>query len=154
VAAYARPVLSRESYLDLVRAKVAAHGHFIQYVAPSDDGPGWGYTVGLAALDHPEVLCVGMPQRLGHSILNRAAGLVHDGAELVEGSIRRDVLPGSPAAFIALDPAHEEYIAVARRVDPAARALQLVWPDAADRLPWEPGYEDDPAAQSLLGNPP
>jgi hypothetical protein len=52
-------------------------------------------------------------------------------------------------------PSLAEHHRLAGEPTDAFRMVQLVWPDASGRLPWEPGFAAELVAQQvLLGDPP
>ena len=68
---------------------IRAHRWAVQYVGPGDGPaePPFGYTVGLFGLGHPELVVVGLGHPNTHAILQRVAGLVADGRDLVPGEL-------------------------------------------------------------------
>lgn len=134
-----------------VREKVAADiarvGWHVALVPPDETTPGWAHTIGLLErFGHPELVVFGSdPQVLG-PLLNALGARVREGARLepeteVEGVVRglalavRAVAPRWVQPFLGNAAWH------CRR--PELPALQVFWPDARGRFPWEPGC--DPA---------
>ena len=68
---------------------IRAHRWAVQYVFPAEHGDGrpFGYTVGLFGLGHPELVVVGLGHEDTHAVLQRVAGLVADGRDLVAGEL-------------------------------------------------------------------
>ena len=115
----------------------------------------FAYTVGLEQrCAHPEILCTGLPGDVSHALLNRAGALVSGGAVFSEGEVRSDLLDDFRCAFRAISPhtvTSHMRIAVAVADGRPVTALQLVWSDEAERLPWERGYNPlFRAAQPLM----
>ncbi len=54
-------------------AMIDDHGWLIQYVEAGDGEPAFAYTVGLTGQGLPELHVVGLPIRIAHDLLNRAA---------------------------------------------------------------------------------
>ena len=70
----------------LIRTRFA-----VQYVWSGDepDEPGFGYTVGLFGLGHPELVVTGLDHHVSHALLNRVARMVVGGRDLVPGEVSR-----------------------------------------------------------------
>lgn len=74
---------------------------------------------------------------------------------LLEGEQPCALLPVDPGDAAALFPSLAEHQRLAGRALDQLRVLQLVWPDPAGRLPWEPGFADALVPlQVLVGAPP
>ncbi|WP_447643932.1 DUF4262 domain-containing protein [Nocardioides zeae] len=97
------------------------HGHAIIAVAGGEDGPSFAYTVGLAALEHPELLVVMESQETAYALLNDLAFRVRD------GRLRLD----RPAVFAA--DATGRYDAAAAPVPPAVAAEHVTVADTVAR---------------------
>jgi len=116
--------------------------------APGD--PRWSHTVGLTALEHPEVIVVGLPFEVGEKYLNLVGEAVRAGARYQPGSATTALTDAdSPVVFLHVEDA--ERLAVVEQFYGSVDALQLVWPDSAGQLPWQEGHRNPPAAQPLLG---
>ena len=80
----------------LVRV-IRQHRWAVRYVGSGeeDDEPCFGYTIGLFGLGHPELVLVGLGADTTHGVLQRVAGEVAAGRDLVPGElIDRDDRPG------------------------------------------------------------
>jgi hypothetical protein len=133
-------------------AKISEFGWSIRHVGP---GTGRGeaafsYTIGLTAMDHPEVVCTGLPFDHAQIYLNNVGSCVRDGQRFPPGSTTEDFTePGAPVYFIrAIDVSG---LTAVTQVYGQVEAVQMVWPDSAGRLPWHVGYRNAPDAQPLLG---
>ena len=76
---------------------IRQHRWAVQYVGSGeeDDEPCFGYTIGLFGLGHPELGLVGLGADTTHGVLQRVAGEVAAGRDLVPGElIDRDDRPG------------------------------------------------------------
>ncbi len=134
---------------------IEQYGWAVQYVMAGDQ-PGdveFAYTVGLTTLGHPEVVIQGLPPDSAKTYLNIVGRGVRDGSRFEPGLITTD-LPGLPVrcAFIAVEDS-SELVAIEQIYD-EVEAVQFVWPDSADHLPWEPGWRNPPGCQPLLGRMP
>src|SRR4051812_962689 len=81
------------AWLDQEDARLAqtirAHRWAVQYVAAGNepDEPSFGYTIGLFGLGHPELVVVGSGSDNTHGTLNRVAGMVAEGRDLLVGEM-------------------------------------------------------------------
>lgn len=144
------------------RELVKEFGWAVQGVGGTDDRPQWAYTIGLhRSFQHPEIAIVGIPIHTIQVILNDCGQRVADGEAFELGRRYVDLI--RPAE--GLERLYEvEFVQTAASVyldwfGSANRfygglvpVWQLVWPDKAGRLPWEPGFTDIlRAAQPVLG---
>lgn len=140
------PGFDFDSYLVSTMAKIDRYGHVIQGVFPTinDPGPGFGYTVGLSAVGLPEIILVGLPISVMHSLLNEAAGLAKETPLTMSDPDRNALHPYDqiishyPVYFI---PAHTEHVGVAQQLYDNVTAIQLVWPDNQGRFPWDTTFD-------------
>jgi hypothetical protein len=132
-----------QQVLDRLESLIARHGVAIVSVGAARDAPAFSYTVGLSDDGLPELLVTGLPPEVAQPVLNDlAVRLRRDGALPVSEPLA-DVFAGMPAVLQEVPFARcAAYVRVAadRRQGPL-RVLQLIWPDAAGRFPWEAGYD-------------
>jgi hypothetical protein len=149
---------------------IRAHRWAVQYVFPVDgedeedltdeedpEGPGvpFGYTIGLFGLGHPELVVVGAGHDSTHAILQRVAGLVAGGRDLVAGELvtfpdRPDglVVESLPNPGEVLFAANRHY----RRPDEhSVPAFQLTWQHRDGTFPWDAAYPCGPGCQPRPG---
>jgi len=136
---------------------IRTHRWAVQYTGPGDEPgePPFGYTIGLFGLGHPELVVVGLGHLNTHAILQRVAGLVAGGRDLVPGELL--TFPDRPDGLVVEtlpDPgdvvhgANRHY----RRPDTASvPAFQLTWQHADGTFPWDPGYPCGPECQPRPG---
>jgi hypothetical protein len=128
---------------------IRAHRWVVQYVCPGDEddeggGPPFGYTVGLFGLGHPELVVVGLGHDNTHAILQRVAGLVADGRDLVPGELL--TFPDRPDGLVVEPvPNPGQVLFVANRHyrrpdEQSVPAFQLTWQHRDGTFPWDPGY--------------
>jgi hypothetical protein len=143
--------------------QIRAHRWVVQYVFPGgeedDDeeagGPPFGYTVGLFGLGHPELVVVGVDHHNAHAMLQRVAGLVADGRDLVPGELL--TFPDRPDGLVVeCVPNPGEILFVAnrhyRRPDEhSVPAFQLAWQHRDGTWPWDPDYPCGPGCQPRPG---
>jgi hypothetical protein len=133
-----------------LQATIAEHGWALIYVP--DDDPPIHYTVGLTDRDLSELILFGCDEAQG--------GLLNDLADLLVHG--RTFADGEPIHQITEDDVKLELHTVTKEA-PAGLARffygqdvqirQLVLPDAAGRMPWQPDA-CDPFTQKLLFEPP
>jgi hypothetical protein len=110
----------------------------------------FAYTIGLTALDHPEVVIYGLPAEAAHEFLNDIGSRVQAGSRFTADRIATDLAEDDlPMAFIAvLDTAD---LTAVDEIYGAVDALQMVWPDHNGRFPWAEGYSLAADVQPLKG---
>jgi hypothetical protein len=139
---------------------IRRHRWVVQYVFPCDEddepsAPPFGYTVGLFGLGHPELVVVGLGHHNSHAILQRVAGLVADGRDLVPGELL--TFPDRPDGLVVEQlPNPGEVLFVAnrhyRRPDEhSVPAFQLTWQHRDGTFPWDTDYLCDPGCQPRPG---
>jgi hypothetical protein len=136
---------------------VRAHGWAVQYVGPGDDPgePAFGYTIGLFGLGHPELVVVGVDCEPAYAILQRVAGLVRDGRDLVPGELLTfgdrarqlvpEVCPNPGDVVLAANRFYR------RPPEHSVPALQLAWCHRDGSFPWDPGWPCDAECQPRPG---
>ena len=153
------------AFLAEVDQRIEQFGWIIQSVVPPEDNElqiHYSYTVGLSAprFRHAELIICGLGPEMARSILNGLADAVKAGHTFVSGEMSSGHLKsGLDLQVISAPLAHgrcplEVANSLFGSVEPVP-ALQVVWPDANNRFPWQlafdPGYIE---YQPLLGPPP
>jgi hypothetical protein len=142
----------RDELLFDIHSKVERHGFAIQHVMGERDAPSWGYTIGLLALGHPELIVFGLDAESTAGVLHRMFDEIAAGTFRPVGRDAEQVL-GAPRLPMRLLPVPDEHwdcdgdrlcIAVeyydAIGWDRSPRqALQLVWATPSDHFPWDAG---------------
>ncbi len=136
---------------------IRRHRWAVQYVGSGeeDDEPCFGYTIGLFGLGHPELVLVGLGADTTHGVLQRVAGEVAAGRDLVPGElIDWDDRPGR--LFVEDSPNPGEVVLGANRFyqrppEYSVPAFQLAWSHADGHFPWEAGYPCGPGCQPRPG---
>lgn len=117
---------------------IVNHGWAVVAVGPDGDAPGFAYTVGLHDKGAPELFVSALPPQVVQPLLNDAARR-HLESQFPPGEPVLDLVEGGYAMIpVEMDsgPLH-----VARALQEGdVRALQLVYPDAERRFPWDEGY--------------
>lgn len=113
--------------------------------ADPEGTPRFAYTAGLERTwDHPELIMLGVDWPHSRELLAAAVERVAAGETFAPGRRCPGLLPAGDAAFVEVSHAHRFFnLTYARWLYGGAdfRALQLVWPDAAGRYPWDEGFE-------------
>lgn len=132
---------------EIVCQNVEQYGLHVMSVSDGGDDGGFSYSIGMwKTLGAPELLCLGLPAKSAHSIINHVADLVREGAKLQDGAEREDVLNGYPCRFRTLAPRHyREHMGYANWYYEGKPfpVLQLVYPDREGRWPGDEGTSDD-----------
>ncbi|MCP1674339.1 hypothetical protein J2T57_001441 [Natronocella acetinitrilica] len=144
----------REAVLARVEALIARHGQAVISVlgveAVGGGSADLSYTVGLSRAGLPELCISGVGEpSLHRSLLNLAADEARGGRVPQDGGTSRRVVRGLPVGFVALDAAlaTRELRVAAAMTGRTVQALQMLLPDPAGLLPWEPGCDPDYAAE-------
>lgn len=139
-----------------VRDDIARVGWSDIGVFPAEDGTTrpFNYTVGLAELNHPDLIVIGMANEQSHLVLSAAVQVIQRGTRLEADTLSDEVLQGFNVAFLdVLDPLGNDYpMSMTHQLYGEVKALQLVWPDKFGRFPWHAKF--DPVYrewQALLG---
>jgi hypothetical protein len=130
----------------------------VQYVGDGDepDEPAFGYTIGLFGLGHPELVVVGLGPDHTHALLQRVAGLVAGGRDLVSGELL--TLPDRPDGLVVEElPNPGEVLLGANRFyerppEYSVPAYQLAWAHRDGLFPWDAGYTCGPDCQPRPGS--
>ncbi len=142
-----------DPWMRLIDENIRDHGVHVQAVLATAPGEiPWTYTIGLfREHGHPEIVISGLPVQTAHSVSNEIARQVAKGRRIVDGEVD-DRLVNAPVTFKAVPPelyGDEVGLATKRYGGKTFPLLQLVWPDARGRWPWDAAYVDDPP-QDLL----
>ncbi len=148
-----------ETRLDVhILGKIRRDGWYPLHVAPQGPVQGFSYSLGFYAnYGQAEVVVVGLPPMVAQEFLDILARRVVEAAPPFEMYKGYDgIAEGSKIAFVPVAirhfPEHFEYGGwFYHSLDTDVPFVQMVWPDAKGKFPWEKGY--DPAyrdAQPLL----
>jgi hypothetical protein len=136
---------------------IRTHRFAVQYVYPGDapGEPGFGYTVGLFGLGHPELVVVGLDYELAHALLTRMTKLVIGGRNLVPGETFSDD-DGREILVVEVLSNPGEILFSANRFyerpdEFSVPAFQLTWADDRGVFPWDPGCSTGPDRQPRPG---
>lgn len=143
---------NRDAVLKDLLEVIDVHGWCVRHVLAGElaEEVQFTYTIGLTAMGHPEVVVTGLPSESAHIYLNNVGSDVSDGKRYAAGDSTDEwTRPGAPVLFLAVD--DTSGLAAIEQVYGHVDALQLVWPDSAGRMPWDPGCTNPPHVQPLLG---
>lgn len=136
---------------------IRAHRWAVQYVGPGElaEEPAFGYTVGLFGLGHPELVVVGLAAENTHGLLQRVAGLVSEGRDLLPGelltspdcleAVAVEALPNPGDVLLSANHFYQ------RPPEVSVPAFQLTWQDEDGFFPWDTGYRCGPGCQPRPG---
>lgn len=135
-----------KEFLAETRRTVEKYGHQVLMVLGTDYLPPFAYSVGLfKTYNHPEIICFGLPQQLSGDIINDIVEIIKRGECFKGGDISTEVFKDSKAAFLNVDPRNvgDYFLSDVKYYGHLNfPALQLVWTDRNDKLPWEEGFEE------------
>lgn len=130
-----------------VREDIERFGWHVALVPGEGETPGWAWTLGLfERFAHPELAIFGMPLEEMHRVLNLLGLRVKRGLRLADGARIAGIFEAYALALRQVDvrwvdPFFGNVAWHYRRAD--VPLLQVLWPDAQGRFPWEPDF--DPA---------
>ncbi|WP_165822019.1 DUF4262 domain-containing protein [Hymenobacter edaphi] len=124
-------------------ADIEQYGCHLGLIRGDDYLPAFAYTIGLyRTYQHPEIICLGLPESVLFAVLAKAHELVKEGRRLAPGQRYDDFLEGYDVQFLPVDqayyPSHLGYAGWYYGSSWEFPVLQLVWPDKQHRFPWEP----------------
>ncbi|WP_165244365.1 DUF4262 domain-containing protein [Paludisphaera soli] len=125
------------------RESIARHGWHVIKVPDDAEGPGFAYNIGFhMTFDHPEVIVFGLDLDIMHRMINNLGFELRAGARFGPGDRCSEVLETCEVAFQAVARRHyDEYFGFGIRIQGEAfEAIQMCWPDARGRFPWESGF--------------
>lgn len=142
-----------DGYMKAVEKNIDAYGWHCVAVF-GDASECLSYTVGLSkTYGHPEVVVLGLPPELSHNLLIMAVDEIKAGGRL-DGACDR-IIKGGEVVFTPVSKAHvleEMPIACMFLKDMDFEVVQLVWPDANGKFPWNPDVDAGTAkVQGRLG---
>ncbi len=141
-----RQPIERVGTISLEDAPIVHAGSQIVHARSEDGLLTWSYTAGLRhAYNHPEFLLTGLDTFLAESVLAPLIAQVADGQVFTEATAGRDLLHRLTCAFREVPAAMVSILmpmADTMQNGQVLSALQCVYPDNKNRLPWHFGYND------------
>lgn len=121
---------------------VDTYGCHVLGIMAEGDLPPFTYSIGIEATSHqPDLLIIGLNNKLGHWIINEYNRLVRDGAVFVPNKLYEGFLEGFPVLFSPMLKEHyREYLGWGRWFYQGDnfRVFQLIYPDTTGKWPWNP----------------
>ena len=121
-------------------ADVKEYGVSVMLVEAGEEGPKFGYSIGLyQTYKHPEVIVFGLNPEVTHWVINELARRIKAGRRCEVGKKYRGLLEGYGCMFRAVPKeCYPDYFGSALAFYPGNDfpAWQLVWPDKQRRFPW------------------
>lgn len=127
-------------------ANIDKFGWHVMGVDGEDDYPGFAFSIGFYyQYQHPEVLIMGLPPELAHTILASIQEMLAAGGRIQPWSVV-DEVASFPLTAVPIHFNHyRAHLGYAmwfyQSLAAPFPALQLVWPDRAGVLPWQEGYD-------------
>lgn len=142
-----KPDEDDEAIARKVRADIERVGWHLVLVPPDEHTPGWAHSIGLwERFGHPELVVFGSDLSVLGPLLNALGARVRAGQRLEADTELEGVLQGLPLAVRAVAPRWVQTFlgnAAWHAGHPDLPALQVVWPDARGRFPWDPACDPD-----------
>ncbi|MEO8519339.1 MAG: DUF4262 domain-containing protein [Dermatophilaceae bacterium] len=131
-------------HYDLIREIIDRCGLMVQWVGAGADTPAFAYTVGLAKLDHPELIVFGLSPESAQSVLNSMGLQVVAKTRHWEPGRTDDVFDEDVPALLLEVRDSADYLLAANSMfaipgQGPLPALQVLYPDAAGLWPWQEG---------------
>jgi hypothetical protein len=136
-----------DELMNTTKFNIEKYGLQVMGINETDYLPSFSYSIGLyESYQHPEIICFGLPTDLAHTTINDVANLIKDGETIVLNQEYGDqIFKESRAQFLQVDAKNiEDYFGAALNYYQHENfsALQLVWADRNNKLPWEDGFEE------------
>jgi hypothetical protein len=139
--------VDRNELLDKTKLNIEKFGLQVIMVNSTSYSPSFAYSIGLwETYKHPEIICFGLTNDLGHAIINDVAEMIKQGLKININENYADIFKDSRAEFLKVDERNiENYFGVALEhyKDDKFEALQLIWTDRNDKFPWEENFEEE-----------
>ncbi|WP_213278937.1 DUF4262 domain-containing protein [Chryseobacterium indologenes] len=138
--------VSKDELLIQTKINIDKYGLQVITVNSSDYSPSFAYSIGLfETYKQPEVICFGLPEKLGQAIINDVAELIKNSENIKTYSNYHNIFKDSRAEFIPVDKRYiADYFGAALNYYDKTEfpAVQLVWTDRNNKFPWEENFEE------------
>ena len=139
--------IDKDDLLKDTKLNINKFGLQVIMVGSTSYFPSFAYSIGLTeTYNHPEIICFGLPNELGHAIINDIAEIIKKGETIEKGKIYTEIFKGSRATYLKVDKRNiDDYFKAALNyyVGKSFTALQVVWTDRNDKFPWEENFEEE-----------
>lgn len=136
----------KNELLALTKQNIEKYRLQVILVSATEYSPSFAYSIGLyETFNHPEIICFGLPQKLGHEIINDVANLVKNKGAIIPYTNYENIFKNSKAEFLPVDERNlHDYFGAAFNYykDIKFPAIQLVWTDTNNKFPWEENFEE------------
>lgn len=137
-----------DALINTTKLNIEKYGLQVIGISATDYLPSFSYSIGLyESYQHPEIICFGLATDLAHTIINDVADLIKNGETIALNQEYGDqIFKESRAQFLPVDIKNiEDYFGAALNYYQHENfcALQLVWADRNNKLPWEDGFEEE-----------
>ena len=134
------------SFSKKIAHNLATNGYTAVHVFDNETGNCFTYTIGLYKnYGHPELIAVGLPAQTTDSFFETLAGRIKQGETISIGTPHHDLIRSNlPIYFLPVAPVHyPDYLIQATHYNQTEDypCLQLLWPDSAGKMPWEPTFD-------------
>jgi hypothetical protein len=130
-----------------VVAKIREHGWFQTSVYGDDEGPGFSYTTGFwLKFNFPELITFSLRRDIANDKFWKMYRDLAEGGSFSIGVPVQGILKGIPAVLLPVPEwRFSDYLGWSRWFygGNQFKCLQLVWPDANEKFPWQAGCSPD-----------
>lgn len=131
-------------HYDMINEIIDRCGMMVQWVGAGADTPAFAYTVGLAKLDHPELIIFGLNPQTAQGVLNSMGLPVVAKTRRWESGPSDEVFAGAMPAILVEVRDSADYLLAANSMyaipgQGPLPALQVLYPDAGGLWPWQEG---------------
>lgn len=138
--------IDKDDLLRDTQLNIEKYGLQVIMVGATDYLSSFAYSIGLTqTYKHPEIICFGLPDDVGHAIINDIAEIVQKGQTLEVGKIYTEIFKNNRATFLKVDQRSiGDYFGAALNYydGKSFDALQVIWTDGNDRFPWDEDFEE------------
>jgi len=139
--------IDKSELLARTKDNIKKYGLQVIMVGSTNYLPSFAYSIGLyTTYKHPEIICFGLPNSLGHAIINDVANLIKGGESIETYKNYDNIFKDSRAEFLPVDERSiKDYFGGALNFYETIKfpAYQLVWTDRNDKFPWEDNFEEE-----------
>jgi hypothetical protein len=139
--------IGSEELLAKTKLNIEKFGLEVIMVSSTSYSHAFAYSIGLwKSYTHPEIICFGLPNDVGHGVINDVAAVIKDSEVVEEGKIYTDIFEEGRATFIKVDKRNiSDYFGAALNYykNDHFNAMQLTWTDRTDKFSWEEEFEEE-----------
>ena len=124
---------------------IEKYGHSVIKIEGTLYLPPFAYSIGLLeTYNHPEIICFGLSLNILHTLINDIAENIKSGINYYPEKVYDNIFRSKKAKFLSVNQNNiSDYFGAAieyynKKDFPA---IQLVWPDINNKLPWEEDFE-------------